>query len=286
MKTIRIGTRKSLLAMKQTEMTAEAIKKAYPDIYIEIVEMTTKGDKILDKPLLDIGGKGLFITEFEKAMRDGLIDIAVHSGKDIPNTCEKDFGICAVLKRGNPKDCIVSRKDTGIPDNSVIGTGSLRRKTLIKRLYPKCEVKNLRGNVPTRIKKLKDGEYDAIILACAGLERLEIKDECLNIMPFDEIDFVPAASQGIIAVEALKSSEVFEILKKIDNEKTHFEFDTERLLMSYLGADCHESAGAFAKTKGDYVDITCFYKNSDIITKRFLKIKIKEEIRKIAEGLL
>lgn len=281
---IRIGTRNSLLAVKQAEMTAEAIKQAYPDIDIEIVKMTTKGDRILDKPLLEIGGKGLFITELEEAIKENKIDIAVHSGKDLPNTCNKDFGICAVLKRGNPKDCIVSKADICL-ENPVIGTGSLRRKTLIKKLI-QCEVKNLRGNVPTRIKKLKDGEYDAVILACAGIERLGIKDSELKISPLDEKVFVPASNQAIIAVEALKESKIYDIIKKIDDNKTHFEFDTERLLMSFLDADCHESAGAFAKADGNYIEITCFYKNSDILTRRFLKTKTEEEIKKIAEELL
>jgi len=287
MRKIKIGTRGSLLALKQTQMAACEIKKAYPDIETEIVKISTKGDSNTDKQLSELGGDGLFVREIEAALSKGLIDIAVHSGKDLPAVSNARYEVCAVLKRGDVRDCIAFKKGTDISciENPVIGTGSRRRENLIKRFIPECIVKPLRGNVPTRLKKLEKGEYDAVILAMAGLERLGIKEDWLEIIPFCEETFVPAANQGIIAVEALKESEAAVLLNKIDDAETHFLFDAQRLWMSAVGAGCHEAAGVYIKTTAKTLELTCFYKDSKIITKTIPDKNIKE-IVKTAKELL
>ena len=175
-KTIKIGTRKSALAMAQTYIAEKLIKDKFPYVNTEIVQMTTRGDKILDKPLNKIGGKGVFVEEFENALLNGKIDIAVHSGKDLPAQMAKGLTVGAVPKRADSRDVLVTLngRKIAVGEKCVLGTGSLRRIEMARKIYKNAVFKNLRGNVNTRLKKLSDGEYDGIILACAGLERLGI----------------------------------------------------------------------------------------------------------------
>jgi len=186
---IKIGTRSSALALKQTSMVIEKLKSSNKNLEIEIVEIKTTGDKITDKPLYDIGGKGLFTNEFEEALLKGTIDIAVHSAKDMPSYLTEEFSIGAVLERANPFDLLIFNKGTDInKENINIGTSSPRRKFLIEKLYPHCRTSLLRGNVPTRLEKLKNNMYDAIILAKAGIDRLgfDLKEQGFDYIILDE----------------------------------------------------------------------------------------------------
>ena len=208
-KTIRIGTRKSKLALVQTHMVEKMILEAFPDLKIEICEMSTKGDELLDRSLLSFGGKGVFTQELEAALLQGQIDLAVHSAKDMPMEFPEGLGIGAVLRRGPVEDVIVTKDGTLLKDlkpGSVVGTGSLRRELQIKKINPLIRVKLIRGNVQTRLRKLEEGQYDAIVLAAAGLTRLELSDE--NQWKFEHLSSevcLPAAGQAA-GIEWLSSS--------------------------------------------------------------------------------
>lgn len=262
---IRIGTRKSLLALAQTELVAESLRKVCPEIEIEIVRKETSGDRNLSAALLEFGGKGAFVSEFEEGLLEGRIDIAVHSGKDLPAEIAEGLEIAAVLPREDPRDVLIYRKNLSLSQTQiVVGTSSLRREIQIKKILD-CQVKLLRGNVPSRLKKLLDSEYDAIILAAAGLKRLGIFDgsgipsEEYSELKFDFLDFekmVPAGAQGIIAVECRKNdSSVKSLLSKINHEKTFFEFKTERKILELLECGCHEPTAVFSEIDDGEINI-------------------------------
>lgn len=245
---IRIGTRKSQLAMAQTCLVMEEIKRIDPSMDVEIVSLSTKGDKILDKPLLSFGGKGVFVEEFESKIAMNEIDIAVHSAKDMPMELLEGMSIVSVLKREDPRDVLVMKKGNIWDKNAhtIIGTSSLRRKLQIEAMGD-VECKDLRGNVNTRLQKLADGEYDGIILAMAGLKRLGLDtDPRFCVTPFDTENFIPAGGQGIIAVEGKKDSPFCELFKKMDNEKARTELMFERQVLKNLNAGCHEPIGVFS----------------------------------------
>ncbi len=287
MTSIKIGTRGSALALKQTEMVINEIKKAFPDIKTETVILKTTGDKITDKPLYAIGGKGLFVNEFEDALLKGEIDMAVHSAKDMPSKTEEPFCIPAVLKRGNPFDAVITLKNKNLYSENalVFGTSSPRRQIMIKRLYPNCIIENLRGNVPTRLNALKSGKFDAVILALAGIERLGIDTSEFNLIKLDNEKFVPASCQGIIALQCIKGTKTEEILKQINHSDTKTVFDIERKLMCLLGADCHDAAGVYAVKNSDKISITAFYKNSPVLKAETDIDNIENELIKMAGDL-
>lgn len=238
---VRIGTRKSKLALAQTEMFANALKKRFDDIDTEIVCISTKGDKILDKPLAMIGGKGVFISELENALLSGEADMAVHSAKDLPLELADGLEISSALQRGNYRDVLVARKNEPIKNEErfIVGTGSLRRRGFIKKQYPLVRIKDIRGNVDTRINKLINKEYDAIILAAAGLERLSLyNSEKYDVTPFEYSDFLPAPCQAIVVAESKTGSAISERLKEISHTETMLEFETERQIPKLLNADC------------------------------------------------
>lgn len=254
---IRIGTRKSKLALAQTKLVADALKSEFPDVETEIVHITTKGDKILDKPLAEIGGKGLFISEIENALLDGTIDIAVHSAKDLPVKLADGLEIPCVLERADVRDCLIVRNGETFAeaDKFCIGTGSFRRRMSAKKYYPNAEFKDIRGNVDTRINKLINHEYDGIILAKAGLDRLGIaSDERINILPFDA-DFLSAPCQAIIAVECIKKSEVSQYLEKINDTKSFYAFETERKIIEKIGGDCGIPLGVYTEISDEKIMI-------------------------------
>jgi hydroxymethylbilane synthase len=255
---IKIGTRKSKLAAAQTKMAAEALQSKFSDIKIEIVPIVTHGDRVLDKPLAQIGGKGVCVTEIEAALQSGDIDIAVHSAKDLPLKLSEEMEIPAVLPRGNHRDALValSGKTPSEFDVFTVGTGSLRRMRNLSRSYPLAQYADLRGNVDTRISKLKSGEYDAVILAAAGLERLSLDENSgIEITQFESDRFLPAPCQGIVAVEARKGSEAAKLLEQIDDEKTRLCFETEREVLRLLDADCTMPVGAFAEVSGGRISL-------------------------------
>lgn len=255
---IKIGTRKSRLAVAQTNMFIETLISSFPDAEPEIVYISTKGDKIIDKPLSQIGGKGIFVSEIESALQCGIIDIAVHSAKDLPAVLGENLEISGVLPRGNYRDAIVMKKSARISNlqDFIIGTGSLRRRLNIRKLYNKVSFKDIRGNVDTRLLKLENGEYDAVILAAAGLERLGIETEKYNIVSFDYKDFLPAPCQGIIALESRKNDFITPMIKKINDTETYISFETERCVIKTLNADCSMPVGAYSEICNGKITLT------------------------------
>lgn len=266
---IKIGTRKSKLALAQTNMVVNEIKKYFPSINIEVVHFTTKGDKVLNKPLINIGGKGVFVTEIEDALINKEIDLAVHSAKDLPLKLQDNLTISAVLKRGNYRDTLVTVKGNVIDFSReiIIGTGSNRRKLAFKNLYPNAAFKDIRGNVDTRLNKLYNGEYDGIILAMAGLERLDLlSDSRFTFTPFGYKEFVPAPCQGIIAIES-RNNDLTEILSKINHKDTFYSFQTERHILNILNADCGMPLGAYSFVENNKINVVYTSDSKKIITK-------------------
>ncbi len=235
--TIRIGTRKSALAVAQANLVAEALKRTGTGLSAELVLKQTEGDRILDKPLLEFGGKGVFVTEFEQALLRSEIDFAVHSAKDLPMELEEGLGIVAVLERGDPRDVLVTPASSDLSGKKeiIIGTSSLRRKIQIEEIgtamWPgalvRCE--NLRGNVQTRLSKLMEGSYDGILLAAAGLKRLGLwEDSRYDYHCFDCQTFIPAGGQGILAVEGRLDSGLEAVVKHIEDEEARMCLSLER----------------------------------------------------------
>ena len=242
---IRIGTRKSKLALIQTELVKAQILKYFPNENIEIVHVVTHGDKVLDKPLGEIGGKGVFTKEIEEKLLDKTIDIAVHSAKDVPMELANGLCLGAVLLRDDNRDVILKRKETKkIGAGSIIGTSSLRREIQIKQIYPDVTIKSLRGNVGTRIDKLRSGEYDAIILAAAGLKRLGLdKDEELDYIYPDKEKFISAAGQGILAIEC-RNGDLKDVMAVLDDRKARICLEAEREFLRCLDGSCNAPCGA------------------------------------------
>lgn len=242
---IRIGTRKSKLALIQTELVKAQILKYFPNEKIEIVHVVTHGDKVLDKPLGEIGGKGVFTKEIEEKLLDKTIDIAVHSAKDVPMELADGLCLGAVLLRDDNRDVILKRKETKkIGAGSIIGTSSLRREIQIKQISPDVTIKSLRGNVGTRIDKLKSGEYDAIILAAAGLKRLGLdNDKELDYIYPDEEKFISAAGQGILAIEC-RNGDLKDVMAALDDRKARICLEAEREFLKCLDGSCNAPCGA------------------------------------------
>ncbi len=256
---IKIGTRKSRLALVQTEIVVKAVKEKNPDLEIELVPMTTLGDKVLDKPLDSFGGKGAFISEFEDAMLAGRIDIAVHSAKDMPVSLPKGLWILAVSLREDPRDLLVTRKDCPLKENGIVGTSSLRRRLQIEELYH-VQTKNLRGNVDTRLTKLKNKEHNAIILAAAGLKRLNLlNDGELSIHYLEENTFIPAAGQGIIAVEGRREDSLIKLFEAWNHLESMYCLEAEREVLKLLNADCREPVGVYSSIEKEQITLRIVY---------------------------
>lgn len=256
---IKIGTRKSKLAMAQTNMVIQALKTNFPEIQTEIVPIVTTGDKILDKSLIQIGGKGVFVSEIEQALISGKIDIAVHSAKDLPIYLENGLEISGVLKRGDYRDVLVMLSGREITNTSdfVVGTGSVRRIKNMHSLYSKVQFKDIRGNIDTRLKKLQNGDYDAVILAAAGLKRLGLfENPEYNIKAFDYNDFLPPACQGIISVESRKNDFVTPFINAINDKETFLSFETEQSVLRLLNADCTMPIGAYSYIENGKISLT------------------------------
>ena len=251
-RTIRLGTRKSKLAMAQTMMVAEAMKQEEPGIQVEIVPVVTTGDKILDRSLTEFGGKGVFISEFEEGIKEGRFDAAVHSAKDMPMELLEGLEVAATLPRADVEDVFVTVKGRAITnDPMVIGTGSLRRQLQIaERKNGICKL--IRGNIDTRLNKLYEGEYDAIILAAAGLKRLGLfTDERFEFEILPANEFTPAGGQAIIAIEAKKDSEFADLFDAINHKPSSLALNAERKVLELLNAGCNEAVGVYSYMKGD-----------------------------------
>lgn len=259
MRKIKIGTRKSKLAIAQTNMVIRALQTEFPEIQTEIVPIVTTGDKILDKPLTQIGGKGVFVSEIERALISGKIDIAVHSAKDLPIYLENGLEISGVLKRGDYRDVLVmlsGKKLKNTPD-FIVGTGSVRRIKNMQNIYPDVQFKDIRGNIDSRLKKLQNGEYDAVILAAAGLKRLGLfENPVYNIKAFDYKEFLPSACQGIIAVESRENDFVTPFINSINDTETFLSFETEQSVLRMLNADCTMPTGAYSYIENGKISLT------------------------------
>lgn len=273
---IRIGTRKSRLALIQTNMFISAVNKVFPDIDTEIVDIVTKGDEITDIPLDKIGGKGFFTDAIENALLENRIDFAVHSAKDMPS--EETDGLCvsAVLERASVNDVLIFRKGFSANGRIKIGTSSRRRTVGILKIYPDAEISDIRGNVDTRLNKLANGEYDGIILAAAGLERLgAFNDTRFDFITIDTATIIPAPCQGIIAVQS-RQGDYKEILDAIKHSDTYCCFQTEREILRLSDSGCSTPVGAVSYVSDGkiYISATADQKNiicdSGDVSERFL----------------
>ncbi|MEW9797970.1 hydroxymethylbilane synthase [Alteromonas sp. CYL-A6] len=256
--TIRIATRKSALALWQAEYVKAEILRHFPDITVELVPMSTQGDKILDTPLAKIGGKGLFIKELEVAMLEGRADIAVHSMKDVPVAFPEGFGLHAICERENPFDAFVSNHYDSIdalPQGAVVGTSSLRRQCQLRKHRPDLTIKDLRGNVNTRLAKLDAGEYDAIILASAGLIRLGFHDRIRDSL--SPALSLPAVGQGAVGIECHNdNAAVINVVRALNHAPTATRVKAERAMNTRLDGGCQVPIGSFATLDGDTLNLT------------------------------
>ncbi|MBF6058971.1 hydroxymethylbilane synthase [Thiomicrorhabdus heinhorstiae] len=254
-KTLRIATRKSPLAMWQAEFVKSELEKAYPGLQVELLPMSTKGDKILDVPLAKIGGKGLFTKELEDRMMAGEADIAVHSMKDVPMELPEGFALGAILERHAPTDAFVSNQYASfedLPQGAVLGTSSLRRKAQLMALRPDLIVKDLRGNVGTRLGKLDAGEYDAIVLATSGLQRLGLDERIRHELSPETC--LPAVTQGTLGIEYFsKDQEVFDLIQVLNHPQTQIRTTAERAMNHRLEGGCQVPIGVFAELEGEHI---------------------------------
>jgi len=252
-RTIRIATRQSPLALWQAEHVAARLEQAFPGLKTELVKMVTRGDKILDAPLAKVGGKGLFVKELEQGMLEGTADIAVHSMKDVPVEFPEGLHLAVILEREDPTDAFVSNRYKSLaelPANARIGTSSLRRQCQIKEKFPNAEILSLRGNVNTRLAKLDAGEYDAIILASAGLKRLGMGNRITSQLSPDES--LPAMGQGAIGIECRsEDAEIHEYLKILHDKETSIRVTAERAMNTRLNGGCQVPIAGFAEIRGD-----------------------------------
>ena len=281
---IKIGTRKSKLALIQTDIVKDKIKQAFPELEVEIVKIDTKGDQILDKSLTSFGGKGVFTAELEAELLSGQIDIAVHSAKDMPMDFPEGLGIGAVLDRADVRDTFVTTTGKTLEElepGSIVGTSSLRRELLIKEINPYVTIKLLRGNVQTRLGKLRDGQYDGIILAAAGIERLGYeKEEGLYYQYLDPDVFLPAAGQGILSVESrTKDAEMEEILAAIHSEKAECLLMAERAFLKTIGGSCNAPAAALCREENGEFSMRAMYVKDGIHSKKtYMTVSTKDTV--------
>lgn len=254
---LTIGTRQSLLALWQSNHIAALLRKEYPKCEVVLKKIVTKGDRILDVPLAQIGGKGLFTKEIEEDLLDGTIDLAVHSLKDMPTVLPEGLCLTAITERANVGDAFVSNKYGSfeeLPLGAVVGTSSLRRKAQLLAKRPDLEIRDLRGNVDTRLRKLDEGLYDAIILAAAGLERLGHGDRISSLIPADVC--LPAVGQGALAIEArTEDKEVRDMLSFLNDLHTKQATDAERAFLGLLEGGCQVPIGVHANVEGENIRI-------------------------------
>ena len=249
----RIATRKSPLALWQAEHVRARLQDAHPGLTVELVTMSTKGDRVLDSPLEKIGGKGLFVKELEQGMLAGDADIAVHSMKDVPVEFPDGLGIGAILEREDPHDAFVSNRYAcvdALPEGALVGTSSLRRQCQLRAVRPDLDIRDLRGNVGTRLGKLDNGDYAAIVLACAGLKRLGLADRITRSI--DTGAMLPAIGQGIIGIETrLDDARVSELLAPLHDGETAVRLAAERRLNATLAGGCQAPVAGHAVLDGN-----------------------------------
>ncbi|MGX7244487.1 hydroxymethylbilane synthase [Enterococcus quebecensis] len=294
MKTVRVGTRNSPLALKQTMIVLDLLKEVHGDFPVEIVPMTTKGDRLLSVSLSKIGGKGLFINEVEQALLEHSIDFAVHSLKDMPAKVADGLTLTAIPERSNPNDCLIFRKVTtveGLPIGARIGTSSLRREFQMKNLREDLQVESIRGNVGTRLKRMEEQKLDGIVLAVAGLKRLNWFDEPTHpytILTSEQC--IPAVGQGALAVECRsQDKEMNDFLKPIDDSTTRKLVMEERAFLAMLNGNCDIPIGAFACQKQDGYHFSGFLGDKELqqsYSKTVIVKELKDVGKSVAQDLL
>ncbi len=264
-KKIVIASRESALAMWQAEFIQSELRRLYPQTTVEILGMTTRGDQILDQPLAKIGGKGLFIKELETALLDGRADIAVHSMKDVPMTMPEGFVLAATCERHDPRDAFVSNQYARLeelPQCAVVGTSSLRRQSQIKAKFPHLNIHSLRGNVQTRLRKLDEGQYDAIILAAAGLKRLGLAARIRDEITHEQS--IPAVGQGALAIEISEDrQDLLPVLAPLNHADTDDCTKAERAMSRALAGSCSVPLGGFAQCEGETLTMVGFVASVD-----------------------
>ncbi len=256
-KKLRIATRQSPLALWQAYFVKNTLEKHFPELNVELVKMVTKGDILLDTPLAKIGGKGLFVKELELALLENRADIAVHSMKDVPMEFPEGLGLAVICEREDHRDAFVSNNYNSLdelPEGAVVGTSSLRRQCQIMAQYPHLKIKVLRGNVGTRLSKLDAGEYDAIILASAGLIRLEMKDRIRSFISVEQS--LPACGQGAVGIETrLNDKKIIDILAHLHHKPTAYCVMAERAMNRHLQGGCQVPIGGFATLENNILTL-------------------------------
>ena len=258
---LRIGSRESRLAVIQSQMVMELIAAAEPEAELELVTMKTTGDKILDKTLDKIGGKGLFVRELDQALRDGRADFTVHSLKDMPMQVPEDLPLAAFSSREDPRDVLVLPEGvTELDVSKPIGCSSRRRQLQLKLLFPDMDIQPVRGNVQTRLAKLEAGQFSALVLAAAGLKRLGLEGRISRYFTTEEI--LPAAGQGILVVQTRRGMDT-QCLRLVQDEKTACCAKAERAFVRALDGGCSSPVAAYAVVEGEKLTLTGFYVSED-----------------------
>lgn len=264
-KKLVIASRESALAMWQAKHIQSRLQALYPDTQVEILGMTTTGDQILDSPLAKIGGKGLFVKELEQALADGRADLAVHSMKDVPMHLPEGFAMAAIGEREDARDAFVSNDYpnlAALPAGSVVGTSSLRRQSQLQARFPSLKIESLRGNLQTRLRKLDEGQYAAIILAAAGLKRLGLESRIADLI--DTEDSIPAVGQGALGIEINAArTDLLVVLAPLNHAETASCVEAERGMSRALAGSCTVPLGAYAEKRGDEIHIKGFVASID-----------------------
>lgn len=290
---IRIGTRESALALRQAALVADRLRELAPNRALELVPIKTSGDRLAQVSLGSFGGKGLFVKELEEALLDGRVDLAVHSLKDLPAVVPDALCLAAFPPRDDPRDVLVTRTAgglAGLHPGAVVGTSSLRRRVLLFSLRPDLKTEMIRGNVETRIRRLSEGKYDAIVIAAAGLQRLGLQLEHARPLPPDQ--FIPAVGQGILAVEARANDRnVLELVHRLDHLETRRQAEAERAFLRHLGADCHTPVAGHARLADGELILTGLVASLDgrqVLRGRTTGVASNAELigQKLAEELL
>lgn len=277
--TFRIGTRGSALALKQTHMVMDALKARFPENDFEIVVVKTVGDAVRDRPMKDVGTTGLFTRELEQQLLDGSIDFAVHSMKDMPARVPDGLVLHSVLERANPRDALICREAKSpddLPRGAVVGTDSLRRIFSLRILRPDLQFVSIRGNIDTRLRKLREENLDAIVLAAAGLERMGFHDAVTRLLSPEEM--IPAPAQGILGAEYRSGDEtVAGMLQAICHEPTQTACRCERAFLAALNVGCHMPVGAYCETDGDKLTMRAMFGAEDGSDLRFAHAESTDE---------
>ena len=271
--TIRIATRRSKLALWQAEHVADLLRRAHPALVVELVPMTTQGDRVLDRALAEVGGKGLFVKELETALEEGRAHLAVHSLKDVPMELPPGFVLGAVLEREDPRDAFVSprhRTLDDLPQGACVGTSSLRRAAQLLALRPDLRIEPLRGNLDTRLRKLDEGQFDAIVLAAAGLKRLGLEARIASL--FDTARMTPAAGQGALGIEMrADAAEVGRRLSALVHRPTWLAVQAERAVSRALGGSCTVPLAAHARWDGEWLCLDAALGDAQQLTRPLLR---------------